>query len=80
MYEGKAIFNPGDVVQLKSGGPSMTIVLQDKESGNVACVWHSFDEDVKERNFQPEVLQRAEAEAEEEDKPKKRKKTVKKGY
>jgi uncharacterized protein YodC (DUF2158 family) len=30
---------PGDVVQLKSGGPLMTVVAVEK--GEVRCIWHS---------------------------------------
>jgi uncharacterized protein YodC (DUF2158 family) len=30
---------PGDVVQLKSGGPLMTVVAVEKS--DVRCIWHS---------------------------------------
>jgi len=30
---------PGDVVQLKSGGPLMTVVAV--ENSDVRCIWHS---------------------------------------
>ena len=30
---------PGDVVQLKSGGPLMTVVAVEKEEAR--CIWHS---------------------------------------
>lgn len=33
-----APFAPGDVVQLKSGGPQMTVELID-DTGMVACTW-----------------------------------------
>jgi uncharacterized protein YodC (DUF2158 family) len=37
-------FNSGDVVKLKSGGPSMTVnfVTESTHSNNVHCYWHDF--------------------------------------
>jgi uncharacterized protein YodC (DUF2158 family) len=32
-------FKEGDVVQLKSGGPKMTIVVLDTSSGEATCSW-----------------------------------------
>jgi len=32
-------FKEGDVVQLKSGGPKMTIVVLDISSGEATCSW-----------------------------------------
>lgn len=48
-------FKPGDVVVLKSGGPSMT-VESIEEDGGVSCCW--FDEHGKEDTsvFSPAML------------------------
>jgi uncharacterized protein YodC (DUF2158 family) len=32
-------FKPGDVVQLKSGGPSMTVILESTSADSVVCQW-----------------------------------------
>ena len=32
-------FKEGDVVQLKSGGPKMTIIALDTSSGEATCSW-----------------------------------------
>jgi len=32
-------FKEGDVVQLKSGGPTMTIIALDTSSGEATCSW-----------------------------------------
>jgi uncharacterized protein YodC (DUF2158 family) len=32
-------FKEGDVVQLKSGGPKMTIIALDNSSGEATCSW-----------------------------------------
>ena len=32
-------FKEGDVVQLKSGGPQMTIIVLDTSSGEATCSW-----------------------------------------
>ena len=32
-------FKEGDVVQLKSGGPTMTIIVLDNSSGEATCSW-----------------------------------------
>jgi uncharacterized protein YodC (DUF2158 family) len=47
-------FQPGEVVQLKSGGPKMTI--QKKESDGWQCIW--FDKEGKQQyqTFPEEVL------------------------
>ena len=47
-------FKKGDVVQLKSGGPLMTIKERAKE-GNYLCVWFVGDEP-KHRTFSGEEL------------------------
>ena len=40
-------FKPGDVVQLNSGGPKMTVVAVQSD-GTLSCVW--FHEDGKQEN------------------------------
>jgi len=50
-----AQFQPGDVVQLKSGGPPMTVCSISKEDGQVWCNWFVQD-DKKQTHFHPEVL------------------------
>jgi len=48
-------FKIGDVVQLKSGGPEMTVSKIDAEE--VLCTWWSSQEsDHKERSFDPALL------------------------
>lgn len=60
-------FEPGDVVQLKSGGPKMTVewieVDQTTNAETVACIW--FEEvgrrqEVASRTFATFVLQKYE--------------------
>jgi uncharacterized protein YodC (DUF2158 family) len=36
-------FKPGDVVQLKSGGPTMTVLLLEQSGEDIRCVWFPFD-------------------------------------
>lgn len=47
-------FELGDVVRLKSGSPSMTVV--DKREGYVLCMWHVDGEGMKTVDFVPESL------------------------
>ena len=55
-------FRIGDIVQLRSGGPDMT-VSHILPSGNAFCVW--FDGlERREDTFPPDVLQLAERERE----------------
>ncbi|QJP17158.1 DUF2158 domain-containing protein [Starkeya sp. ORNL1] len=59
-------FAPGDVVELKSGGPLLTVVTATAEK--VSCIW--FEETVGEfrtHEFAPVLLSKAELEGEEED-------------
>lgn len=49
-------FKPGTVVQLKSGGPKLTVTAVKNE--NVWCSWFSGHE-VKNHNFTAESLQEA---------------------
>jgi uncharacterized protein YodC (DUF2158 family) len=37
--DSKMALEPGDIVQLKSGGPLMTVVAVEKS--DVRCIWHS---------------------------------------
>ncbi|MCW0979181.1 DUF2158 domain-containing protein [Agrobacterium sp. BT-220-3] len=51
-------FKPGDVVQLKSGGPLMTVAFINEE-GKVSCTWFNQDHasfEVKFAIFNPEML------------------------
>ena len=46
----------GDVVQLKSGGPRMTVVSTESNPAGVLCAW--FDEaETKSSRFPPEALE-----------------------
>lgn len=51
----EATFQPGDVVQLKSGGPAM-VVERAYEDGRVVCVWHAGGS-VQTSTCQPWVLE-----------------------
>lgn len=50
----------GDVVQLKSGGPLMTVVDDGYAAGAVLCYWFVGLESVSEKIFRPEALKAAE--------------------
>lgn len=53
------VFELGDVVCLKSGGPIMTVV--DKREGFILCMWYSEDEKaMKTVDFIPESLKHIE--------------------
>lgn len=43
-------FKPGDVVQLKSGGPIMTVKFLD-EDGDIYCEWFDKKEELKGSRF-----------------------------
>lgn len=47
-------FKTGDVVQLKSGGPWMTVV--GVEDGEVSCTWFDKDNLLKSNEFDEETL------------------------
>lgn len=52
-----AQFKVGDVVQLASGGPKMTIQGKGTAEGNVYCVWfHPTTFEKKADQFHPETL------------------------
>jgi uncharacterized protein YodC (DUF2158 family) len=50
------MFSVGDVVELKSGGPSMTVV-EVESSGHVIAQWFD-DSDLRSGGFLPETLRR----------------------
>jgi uncharacterized protein YodC (DUF2158 family) len=45
----------GDVVQLKSGGPWMTVITR-FVSGVVNCTWHGVNGKFANANFYPDML------------------------
>lgn len=49
-------FQPGDVVRLKSGGPTMTVaVITDR--GGIRCTWFPSDEKAMRDTFNPTSLE-----------------------
>ncbi len=52
-----ATFKVGDVVQLKSGGPKMTVTAE-QAGGKLWCIWFAGDL-AKGDEFKPEVLHTA---------------------
>lgn len=48
-------FSPGDVVQLKSGGPLMT-VINIADGGAVWCMWFPSSEKTERASFQAATL------------------------
>ena len=71
MNEETANFKTGDIVRLKSGGPDMTVIMDDgalaklveqmsDKKGWVSCEW--FDGKMRRRaEFPPEALVRAQS-------------------
>jgi uncharacterized protein YodC (DUF2158 family) len=63
-------FKVGDVVQLKSGGPKMTVtdvsLATDKKDAVVTCIWFPTTTDPKlgTLTFRPEVLRKLPADGE----------------
>lgn len=54
-------FKIGDVVQLKSSGPKMTVTYVNQSEGKVFCMWFvagAFGEGVQNGSFPPEALER----------------------
>lgn len=58
-------FKPGDVVLLRSGGPSMTVVAVDEDE--VKCVWIGEGGELFRESLPPVVLDLVETEFEEDD-------------
>lgn len=56
MKGGIKMFNVGDTVQLKSGGPVMTVVSVN-ENNMCRCSWFK-DEEVKESAFPADALEK----------------------
>ena len=50
-----AQFNVGDVVELKSGGPDMT-VTRIRDNGSLRCTWFGKDDKPQYGSYKPEVL------------------------
>ena len=55
-------FNVGDVVRLKSGGPTMT-VQGETTTNKIICKWFVNNSDIKKSSFAPDSLELAEDEA-----------------
>lgn len=53
-------FKPGDIVELKSGSPKMTVVMVSNE-GNVWCTWYDFNTNTwrEQIKFQSVILKQA---------------------
>ena len=47
-------FKIGDVVELKSGGPDMTVVAH--TGGGLSCIWFDDDQGLHDGTFPPETL------------------------
>lgn len=48
-------FKIGDVVQLKSGGPAMT-VSETNDAGMVLCTWFNSQNELQKQAFTQEIL------------------------
>lgn len=48
-------FKDGDLVQLKSGGPAMT-VLEVNDAGMVICTWFDSKDESQEKAFKENLL------------------------
>ncbi|WP_372402914.1 YodC family protein [Alcaligenes faecalis] len=44
-------FRIGDVVQLRSGGPEMTVIDMNQKGENVKCVWFMIDNRSRTQSF-----------------------------
>ena len=54
------VWNEGNVVMLKSGGPKMTVAWQSDEYGTQICYCQWFEKlDAKGEKFRPAMLQKA---------------------
>ena len=50
------IFQPGDLVMLKSGGPPMTVEWLDDMSGLYVCSWFTVSHERQQQRFAGEAL------------------------
>jgi len=51
------LFNPGDVVQLKSGGPAMTVDSIIDRGKTIECTWFDEKRQLQHAQFSPAVLE-----------------------
>lgn len=58
-------FKPGDVVLLRSGGPSMTVVAVDEDE--IKCVWIGEEGELFRESLPPVALDLVETDLEEDD-------------
>lgn len=49
----------GELVQLRSGGPVMTVSMVNEVDDVVSVVWHGKSGEVQTQTFSPELLKRA---------------------
>lgn len=49
-------FNPHDIVQLKTGGPLMTVVDFNWQATKVICLWNTMQGEVRQAEFSPGAL------------------------
>ena len=54
----KEAFKPGDVVQIKSGGPAMTVIGYSEfvNNNSILCLWFTEAGELRNGVFFPEVL------------------------
>lgn len=61
MAEAKQAFAEGDVVQLASGGPKMTVIgVDDIGATLLRCMWFNEAGQVQQTGFRPTWLRKAE--------------------
>jgi uncharacterized protein YodC (DUF2158 family) len=56
MEEINFLFEPGEVVRLKGGGPLMTVARQNVGRRVLECQWFACDDCLHEGGFNPESL------------------------
>lgn len=54
-------FQPGEIVVLNSGGPDMTVMETDPDTGHIRCWWSQSNGETDEAYFPPETIHRIEA-------------------
>ena len=52
------IFQTGDLVQLKSGGPIMTVVFVPVDGKSIKCLWFTTTNQISEYSFLAEVIRK----------------------